>query len=104
MTAALFCYDKSRFVLCRPEFYYVSKHASWLNMVEIEISVLAGQSLDRRSKASSNWAAETATWERQRNAAGARTNRMFTTEKPRWGGPIRSRRPRHGEIKQSKSL
>ena len=40
--------DEARRVLRRLEFHYVPKHASWLNMVEIEISVLAGQCLDRR--------------------------------------------------------
>jgi hypothetical protein len=30
------------------EFHYTPKHASWLNMVEIEIGVLRGQCLDRR--------------------------------------------------------
>src|SRR5688572_30057694 len=32
----------------RLEFHYTPKHASWLNMVEIEIGVLKGQCLDRR--------------------------------------------------------
>src|SRR5438132_5672832 len=40
--------DEARRVLRRLEFHYVPKHASWLNMVEIEISVLASQCLDRR--------------------------------------------------------
>jgi hypothetical protein len=40
--------DEARRVLCRLEFHYVPKHASWLNMVEIEIGVLASQCLDRR--------------------------------------------------------
>jgi hypothetical protein len=35
-------------VLQRLEFHYTPKHASWLNMVEIEIGVLRGQCLDRR--------------------------------------------------------
>ena len=32
----------------RVEFHYTPKHASWLNMVEIEIGVLKGQCLDHR--------------------------------------------------------
>src|SRR6516225_5590793 len=39
---------EARRVLERLEFHYVPKHASWLNMVEIEIGVLRGQCLDRR--------------------------------------------------------
>jgi len=70
-------------VLRRLEFHYVPKHASWLNMVEIEIGVLAAQCLDRRIASIEQLAAETAAWERQRNAAGARIKWMFTTEKAR---------------------
>ncbi|MGZ9086930.1 MAG: IS630 family transposase [Rhodoplanes sp.] len=40
--------EEARRVLRRLEFHYVPKHASWLNMVEIEIGVLASQCLDRR--------------------------------------------------------
>jgi transposase len=74
---------EARRVLRRLEFHYVPKHASWLNMVEIEIGVLAAQCLDRRLASIEQLAAETAAWERQRNAAGARIKWMFTTEKAR---------------------
>jgi hypothetical protein len=70
-------------VLRRFEFHYVPKHASWLNMVEIEIGVLASQCLDRRIESIKQLAAETNIWERQRNAAGARIKWMFTAEKAR---------------------
>jgi DDE superfamily endonuclease len=39
---------EARRILQRLEFHYTPKHASWLNMVEIEIGVLRGQCLDRR--------------------------------------------------------
>jgi hypothetical protein len=52
-------------------------------MVEIEIGVLHAQCLDRRIASIEQLAAETAAWERQRNAAGARIKWMFTTEKAR---------------------
>lgn len=39
---------EARRILRRIEFHYTPKHASWLNMVEIEIGVLRGQCLDRR--------------------------------------------------------
>ena len=74
---------EARRVLRRLEFHYVPKHASWLSMVEIEIGVLAAQCLDRRIASIEQLAAETAAWERQRNAAGARIKWMFTTEKAR---------------------
>jgi transposase len=75
--------DEARRVLRRLEFHYVPKHASWLNMVEIEIGVLAGQCLDRRIESIEQLTAEIAVWEHQRNAAGARIKWMFTTEKAR---------------------
>ena len=40
--------EEARRLLRRLEFHYVPKHASWLNMVEIEIGVLVTQCLDRR--------------------------------------------------------
>ena len=75
--------DEARRMLRRLEFHYVPKHASWLNMVEIEIGVLASQCLDRRNENYARLVAETAAWEKQRNAACARVNWMFTTEKAR---------------------
>jgi transposase len=75
--------DQARRLLRRLEFHYVPKHASWLNMVEIEIGVLAAQCLDRRIASIEQLTAETAAWERQRNAACARIKWMFTTEKAR---------------------
>jgi hypothetical protein len=70
-------------VLRRLEFHYVPKHASWLNMVEIEIGVLRSQCLDRRIAERARLVSEIAAWERQRNAAGVRVKWMFTTEKAR---------------------
>ena len=74
---------EARRILRRLEFHYTPKHASWLNMVEIEIGVLRGQCLDRRID-DANWLVrEIAAWERQRNADGARIKWMFTTDKAR---------------------
>ncbi len=74
---------EARQLLRRLEFHYVPKHASWLNMVEIEIGVLAGQCLDRRIETIEQLTAETVAWEQQRNAANARIKWMFTTDKAR---------------------
>jgi hypothetical protein len=57
----------------------IRQHASWLNMVELEIGVLRGQCLDRRKKLIS----EIAAWLKQRNKAKARIKWMFNTEKAR---------------------
>ena len=75
--------DETRRVLRRLELHYVPKHASWLNMVEIEISVLASQCLDRRIDSYTRLVAEIAAWEKRRNAERARVNWMFTTEEAR---------------------
>ena len=39
---------EARRILSRIEFHFTPKHASWLNMVEIEIGVMASQCLNRR--------------------------------------------------------
>jgi transposase len=70
-------------VLQRLEFHYTPKHASWLNMVEIEIGVLRGQCLDRRIGERERLAAEITAWENQRNESGARIKWMFTTDRAR---------------------
>ena len=74
---------EARRLLRRLEFHFTPKHASWLNMAEIEMGVLRGQCLDRRIDHRERLKREIAAWERQRNAAGARVKWMFTTEKAR---------------------
>jgi len=74
---------EARRMLRRLEFHYTLKHASWLNMVEIEIGVLRSQCLDRRIATKARLIAEVAAWERHRNASGARIQWMFTTYKAR---------------------
>ena len=91
-------------MLRRLEFHYVPKHASWLNMVEIEIGVLRSQCLDRRIGERDRLVSEIAAWERQRNATGARVNWMFTTEKARakisraYPEPVILRKPQTKEV------
>ena len=70
-------------ILQRPEFHYTPKHASWLNMVEIEIGVLRGQCLDRRIGERAVLKAEIRAWQRERNASGARIKWKFTTDNAR---------------------
>jgi len=78
-----FAPEEARRILRRLEFHYVPKHASWLNMVEIEIGVLKGQCLDRRIADKKTLIREAAAWERARNKARSRVNWMFTIEKAR---------------------
>src|SRR6516162_4395096 len=70
-------------ILKKIEFHYTPKHASWLNMVEIEIGVLRSQCLDRRLPDPDRLVAEIGAWERQRNTVSARINWMFSTERAR---------------------
>ena len=70
-------------LLQRLEFHYTPKHASWLNMVEIEIGVLRGQCLNKRIGEHGTLVAEINVWKRQRNATGNRIKWMFTTNRAR---------------------
>ena len=68
--------------------HYVPKHASWLNMVEIEDDWRAAQATAHRLRPAygdypEQLVSEIASWERQRNASGARIKWMFTTAKAR---------------------
>jgi hypothetical protein len=63
----------------RFQWHYTPKHGSWLNMVEIELSVLADQCLDRRLPDLATVAREVAAWQERRNAAGATVTWQFTT-------------------------
>ena len=74
---------EARRILRRLEFHYTPKHASWLNMVEIEIGVLRSQCLDRRIDTKEQLESEITAWERQRNVSSARIKWMFTTDKAR---------------------
>lgn len=74
---------QARRLLQRLEFHYTPKHASWLNMVEIEIGVLVRQCLNRRIDSYVHLVRETAAWEKRRNAERARINWMFTTDQAR---------------------
>jgi len=66
-------------ILDRLEFHYTPKHASWLNMVEIEIGVLCEQCLDRRIPDRDMLASEIAAWERSRNEHQATVKWRFST-------------------------
>src|SRR5215211_335119 len=67
----------------RLEIHYTPKHGSWLNMAEIELSVLGRQCLKQRLPDGERLTAEASAWEARRNAAGARMEWRFTTEEAR---------------------
>jgi len=66
-------------IAARLEIHYTPKHGSWLDMAEIELSVLAGQCLDRRLPDRATLEREVAAWEAQRNAAQSTIDWRFTT-------------------------
>lgn len=74
---------EARRVIRRLEFHYTPKHASWLNMVEIEIGVLRTQCLDRRIDNRHDMETEIAAWQNKRNASAACIKWMFSTENAR---------------------
>lgn len=65
------------------EIHYTPKHGSWLNMAEIELSVLARQCLDRRIPDQVTLSHEVAVWEARRNASASSVDWQFTTEDAR---------------------
>jgi len=70
---------EARRILNRLEFCHTPKHGSWLNMAEIELSILARQCLDRRIPEFAVLQQEVATWEEQRNHQQTWINWRFTT-------------------------
>lgn len=75
--------EEARALCERLEIHHTPKHGSWLNMAEIELSVLARQCLDRRMPTKEIVTAEVAAWEEARNRAGSTVNWRFTTEDAR---------------------
>jgi len=74
---------EARRILRKLEFHYTPKHASWLNMVEIEIGVLAGQCLDRRIPDLETLRLQVEAWQTPRNERQATIDWRFTTEAAR---------------------
>jgi hypothetical protein len=75
--------SEARRLAGRFEWHYTPKHGSWLNVAEMELSVLARQCLARRIPDSPTLTREIALWERRRNAAEVAVNWQFTTTKAR---------------------
>lgn len=70
-------------ILRRLEFHYTPKHASWLNMVEIDLGVLRGQCLNRRIGERRQLVSQITAWKKQRNKARARVKWVFNVERAR---------------------
>ena len=71
--------EEARRLAERLEIHYTPKHGSWLNMAEIELSVLKGQCLDRRIAEMATMQTEVAAWENDRNNNTKKIDWQFTT-------------------------
>jgi transposase len=70
----------ARVLLRRVEFHYTPKHASWLNMAEIEIGILERQCLRRRLPDRPTLGAEVAAWQQRRNTERRTIEWTFTRQ------------------------
>jgi transposase len=89
---------EARRILRKLEFHHTPKHASWLNMVEIEIGVMNRQCLDRRIPDFGSLQDELAAWEQRRNAERATIKWLFDVD------TARERLARAYPVKPSESL
>jgi hypothetical protein len=70
-------------IMSRLRFHFTPAHASWLNMAEVELSVLSGQCLSRRIADDWRLRFEIAAWENARNNRKAQIRWKFTTDDAR---------------------
>ena len=75
--------SEARRILNRLQFHYTPKHGSWLNLAEIELSVLSRQCFDRRIPDQETLAQEVAAWEHARNTLPCPVDWRFTTQDAR---------------------
>ena len=75
--------SEARRLLRKLAFHYTPKHASWLNMVEIEIGTMNQQCLDRRIATLDLLKTELAAWEKRRNQEKASITWLFDVDKAR---------------------
>jgi len=78
-----FAPEEARRILDKLEIHYTPKHGSWLNMAEIELSILSRQCLDRRIPDQETLKKEIAAWQEKRNAIAQPMEWRFTTEDAR---------------------
>jgi len=80
---ALFPPSEAKRLADRFEVHYTPKHGSWLNMAEIEFSILGRQCLSRRIASVEALRRETTAWEARRDQAVSTVNWQFKTEDAR---------------------
>ena len=67
----------------RLQLHYTPKHGSWLNMAEIELSILSRQTLATRIEDKATLICEAQAWQKDRNESGATIDWQFTTKDAR---------------------
>jgi len=75
--------EEAHRLLSRLEFHYTPKHGSWLNVAEIELSVLSRQCLNRRIPNMTELQKEINAWQRDRNQIKCKVHWQFTTHDAR---------------------
>lgn len=75
--------SEAKRILDKLEFHFTPKHGSWLNMAEIEFSVLSRQCLNRRIGDEASLVQEINSWVNNRNHSQATVNWQFTTDDAR---------------------
>ena len=75
--------EEARRLIEKLEIHYTPKHGSWLNMAEIELSVLSGQCLDRRIGSGDELKREVTAWQQKRNEKEVKVNWHFTAQDAR---------------------
>jgi hypothetical protein len=75
--------EEARRLVSKLEFHYTPKHASWLNMAEIEFSVMVGQCLNRRIPDQATLTTELAAYTARRNLAKATVRWQFDIQQAR---------------------
>ena len=80
---ATFAPADARRIARKVDLHYTPKHGSWLNMAEIELSVLSRQCLNRRIGDADSLKCEVAAWVAARNAHATTVDWRFTTDDAR---------------------
>jgi hypothetical protein len=75
--------EQARRIAERLEWHYTPKHGSWLNMAEIELSVLSRQCLGRRIESAEEMEREVGAWQEDRNEREVGVQWRFTTAEAR---------------------
>jgi hypothetical protein len=75
--------DEALRILHKLEFHYTPKHGSWLNMVEIELSILVRQCLGQRLRDIPTLQRQVSAWQDRRNAQRATVHWQFSVDKAR---------------------